>query len=69
MYTITSSMFRSTIGHLRENNIILTGEITDGFTFSNTRMLKYTALEHFVIKLNHLKFSTMELEINGRYSM
>jgi hypothetical protein len=41
--------------------IILAGEITDGFTFSNTRMLKYTALENFVIQLNDLKFSTMEL--------
>jgi len=48
MYAITSSTIWSTIRHLRENNIILTGEITDGFTFSNTRMLKYTALENFV---------------------
>jgi hypothetical protein len=61
MYTITSSTFRSTISHLRENDIILTGEITDGFTFSNTRMLKYTALENFVIQLSDLKFSTTEL--------
>jgi hypothetical protein len=61
MYTITSSTLRSTICHLRENNMILTGEITDGFTFSNTHMLKYTALENFVIQLNDLKFSTMEL--------
>ena len=61
MYTITSSTFRSTIGHLRKYNTILTGEITDGFTFSNTRMLKYTALENFLVQLNDLKFSTMEL--------
>ena len=55
MYTNTANTFRSTIGHLRENYLILTGEITEGFTFSNTLMLKYTALENFVIKLSDLK--------------
>lgn len=61
MHTITSGTFRSTIGHLRENSIILTGEVTDGSTFLNTRMLKYTSLENFSVQLNDLKFTTMEL--------
>lgn len=61
MCTIISSTFRSTTGHLRENNIIVTGEITDGFTFSKHTYVKVHRIRKFCNKLNDLKFGTMEL--------
>ena len=51
MYATVSTTFRSIISHRRGNNIIATGEITDGFIFSNMFMLKYSTLENFVITI------------------